>query len=99
MIRRHAQMGNARLQHAQQRPEDAARCRDLTALGGYVRGQREMMPEKLVSAVDEVDIHARSLMDGLRVVGTGLALSSPVLPPVPGPRNGGAAGRALSISA
>ena len=45
------------LEHAEDRPDHAADCRDLPAFSCDVRGNGEIVAEELVGTVDEVDIH------------------------------------------
>ena len=55
MVRRDADMRGARGHHPEQRPDDAADGRDLAPVAVTRRGERVVVAEQLVGAVDEVD--------------------------------------------
>jgi hypothetical protein len=58
MIGRNRDVRGAAFDHAQHRGEDASDCRDLHAVLIPRRGQRVVVPEQLVSSVNQIDFHS-----------------------------------------
>ncbi len=73
MVRRHADMRRAILEQRERRAEHAPHGVDLDAVVVEMAGQREVVPEELVGAVDEMHAHETLLVRRrkLRLCGDG----------------------------
>ena len=60
VIGRDADVRGPRRHHAEQRRDHAAHGPDFAAVAHRGRGHREVVPEQLVGAVDQIDVHIRS---------------------------------------
>ena len=73
MVGRHADVGGPFLEQPERRAEHAAHGVDLHAVVVEMAGQREVVPEELVGAVDEMHAHETLLVRRrkLRLCGDG----------------------------